>query len=99
MHYQAVGHNVLLVSNMTLKAYFFIPKSLPDPDLRVYLVNVILFQNHTGLGLDWLQSPVTKYFFLIILFDNPPKYNQKYYNFKGWSLVTSFYIYVISVDY
>ena len=26
--------------------------------------------------VDWLQSSVTKYFFLIILFDNPLKYNQ-----------------------
>ena len=33
------------------------------------------FQNpliFTTAGIDWLQSPVTKYFFLIILFDNPP---------------------------
>ena len=27
--------------------------------------------------LDWLQSPVTKYFFLIILINNPLKWNQK----------------------
>ena len=26
---------------------------------------------HADKELDWLQSPVTKYFFLIILFDNP----------------------------
>ena len=25
----------------------------------------------TDRQVDWLQSPVTKYFFLIILFDNP----------------------------
>ena len=39
----------------------------------------IILPNRTGKGtaqaggLDWLQSPVTKYFFLIILFDNPLK--------------------------
>ena len=27
-------------------------------------------------------------FFLIILFDNPLKYNQKYHDYKGWSLET-----------
>ena len=27
--------------------------------------------------LDWLQSPMTKYLFLIILFNNPLKWNQK----------------------
>ena len=27
----------------------------------------------SAVKLDWLKSPVTKYFFLIILFDNPIK--------------------------
>ena len=41
--------------------------------------------------LDWQPSPVTKYFFIIILFDNPIKYNQKYHDYEGWSLVTNLY--------
>ena len=34
--------------------------------------------------LDWLQSPVTT-FFLITLFNNPLKWNQKYHDYRGWS--------------
>ena len=33
-------------------------------------------QKSLAANLDWLQSPVTKHFFLIILFDNPLNYNQ-----------------------
>ena len=34
--------------------------------------------------VDWLQSPVIKYFFLIIMFNNPLKENQKkYHDYKG----------------
>ena len=37
-----------------------------------------MFTAETGVTckVDWLQSPVTKYFFLIILFDNPLELNQ-----------------------
>ena len=39
----------------------------------IYLFIYFLFIHIFSLQLDWLQSPVTKYLFLIILFDNPLK--------------------------
>ena len=47
------------------------------------------------LYLDWLQSLVAKYFFLIILFNNPLKIKpKKYHDYKRWSLVM-IYIFVV----
>ena len=57
----------------------------------------VLYKGTSNEYLDWLQSPVTKYFFLIILFNNPLKWNQKYHDkeliwwaldhdYRGWSL-------------
>ena len=38
----------------------------------------LIYDGHTrhDFRLDWLQSPVSKYFFVIILFDNSLKLNQ-----------------------